>query len=72
MLGVLAVQHKVACGIGYRVFNQRAREQQAARVGELGTGFGHQLDTALRGIGQADVLERVQRGVMDFDHIGIA
>ena len=72
VLGVLAVQHKVARGIGHGVFNQCARKNQAAGVGEFGASLGHQLDAAFGCVGQADVFQGVKRGVVDFEDIGVA
>ena len=72
VFGVLAVQHKVARGVGHRVLDQRTGKNQATGVGQLGTRFGHELDATLRRISQANVFQGVQRSVVDFEHVGIA
>ena len=56
MLGVLAVQYKIARCVGNRIFNESARKNQTPGVGQFGACFGHELDAAFRRIGQANVL----------------
>jgi hypothetical protein len=68
---VLAVEHEVPGGPRDGIFHQRAREDQPAGGVELRPSLGHVVDAARGRIREPDVLQHVQRGMMDAQHIRV-
>jgi hypothetical protein len=72
VLGVLAVHHEVAPGLGQGVLHQTTRDQESALVGQGRTRIGEQLDAGGNGVAEADLLQHVEGGAMDALDLGVA
>jgi hypothetical protein len=66
-----AVEHETPRGLGQGVLDQGPGKQQAAVVVEPPAGGGHQLDAGGYGVGQSDLLQSIQRRLVDALHLGI-
>jgi hypothetical protein len=67
----LSVQHEVPRRPRHGVLDQRAWENQPARGIERRARLGHILDAARGGVRETDVLEYVERGVVDAHDVGV-
>ena len=65
VLLVLAVKDEMATGLGERVLDERTGEQHPAVLADLAAGTRQDLDARRRGIGEADLLEQTQGGLVD-------
>src|SRR5690606_11551436 len=69
---ILTGQDEMARRLGDRVLDQRAREDQPALVGQLRSDSRAGFDAGRDRIGEPDILQHVERGMMDFDNVGFA
>ena len=70
--GILAVQGKMPARLGDGVLDQSAGKGQPAIGVEDRAGRGHGLDAGRNGVGEADLLQHIQGGVMDVQHLALA
>ena len=71
MRGVAGAKREVARGLGQRVLDHGARKPHPPVLSENGTDRHHGVNPALRCIGKADVLKRLQSGEVNALHTGI-
>lgn len=67
---IAAGEDHVAIGFGEHVLHQGARKPQAAIIAVAASHAGEEVDPALRGVGQADLLQRIKCRVVDAQDFG--
>ena len=71
VLGIASEQRDVTRGNRQHVFHQRARKADPAIVAQNRARAGQDFDPRSRGIGEADLFQRIQRALVDALHAGI-
>ncbi len=71
VLRVLAVQHEAAARACERVLDERARKHEPARGCQARARTRHVVDARRRRVGEADLLEHVERGPVDAQDVGV-
>ena len=71
VLGISPADHKVAPGAGDTVLDQAPREAEPPGLGQPAPGGDDALAPGVRGAGQADLLQQVQRGGVDALHVAL-
>ena len=71
MSGVTCMQGDRPVGLGNGVFDQRPGESHPAVITKDGTCARHMGDAGWRCVGKPDLLQRIERGLMDPVHAGL-
>ncbi len=70
--GIAAIERDAPRRLGQHVFDERTGIAQAPVIAEDGPRIGHHLDAGLGGLGEPDHFQRLERGLVDPEHILVA